>query len=162
MIAIFIGGGGYPDGGDEVNIKEDLVTARIIFASPINIWQIPITTYRTMEISLSELVQKVKPCGKIGAYLCQQMLELNEFYGRASARIPFPHGESWCLGDNPTISVLLQSESRVCWHIENAPFINDDLTYSPNSDAKKICVYDYIDSRMTLEDLFAKLKICYG
>ena len=92
MIAIFIGGGGYPDGGDEVNIKEDLVTARIIFASPINIWQIPITTYKTMEISLSELVQKVKPCGKIGAYLCQQMLELNEFYGRASARIPFPHG----------------------------------------------------------------------
>ena len=162
LTAIFIGGGSYPSGGDEMNIKGDLIASRIVFNSPIKIWQIPITTYRNMEISLTELMHKVKPCGDIGAYLCKQMIELNNFYGNAPMRMSFPHGESWSLGDNPTVSVLLQSESRECWHTEKAPVIHDDLTYSPNPDGKEIRVYDSIDTRMTLDDLFAKLNICYA
>jgi purine nucleosidase len=162
LTAIFIGGGSYPSGGDEMNIKGDLIASRIVFGSPIKMWQIPFSTYTTMEISLAELVDKVKPYGDIGAYLCKQMLELNDFYGKAPLGIPFPHGESWGLGDNPTISVLLQNEGRVCWHIEKAPYINDDLTYSNNPLGKEIRVYDTVDTRMTLEDFFSKLKICYG
>lgn len=162
LTAVWIGGGGYPSGGDEANIKSDLIASRIVFESPIKLWQIPRTTYMTMEISLAELVDKVKPYGEIGAYLCRQMLELNEYFGQAPMRIPFPHGESWTLGDNPTISVLLQSESRVCWHTEKAPYIQDDLTYAPNPDGKEIRVYDAVDTRMTLEDFFSKLKLCFG
>ncbi len=162
LTAIWIGGAGYPNGGDEPNIKEDLVAAQIVFNSPIKLWQIPSTVYPTMEISLSEIVDKVKPNGKIGAYLCEQMLALNDYYGQAPMRIPFPHGESWSLGDNPTISVLLQSETRVCWHTEKAPFINNDLTYAPNPNGREIRVYDSVDTRMTLDDLFSKLKLCYG
>jgi hypothetical protein len=161
ITAIWIGGGDYPDGGDEANIKEDLLAARIIFDSPIKLWQIPISAYRAMEISLSELLHKVKPCGKIGAYLCEEMLAVNEFYGKVPMRIPFPHGESWVIGDNPTVSVLLQGERRVCWHTEKAPFINDDYTYTPNPAGKEIRVYDSIDTRLTADDLFAKLALCY-
>ena len=88
LTAIFVDGGGYPKGGDEMNIKTDLIASRIVFDSPIKLWQIPITTYRTMEISIAELVHKVKPCGEIGSYLCKQMLEVNEFYGRVPGGYP--------------------------------------------------------------------------
>ena len=162
LTAIFIGGGGYPEGGDEPNIKTDLIASRIVFASPINLWQIPSTTYSTMEISLTELVDKVKPCGVVGEYLCEKMIGVNNYYGQAPIRIPFPHGESWSLGDNPTISVLLQNDSRAYWHTDKAPLINDDLTYTVNPDGKEIRVYHAINIRLTIEDLFSKLKRCYG
>lgn len=161
VIAIWIGGGDYPDGGREFNLMQDVEAARILFESPMEIWQVPIGTYKTMEISLAELVKYIKPCGAIGAYLCEQMLEFNESRGRGELRGPFPHGESWCIGDNPTVSVLLQGSERICWHIEKAPFINDDLSYTPNPNGKEIRVYDSVDTRLTINDLFAKLELCY-
>jgi hypothetical protein len=162
LTAIWIGGGPYPNGGVEANIKRDMIASRIVFESPLKLWQVPISVYSTMEISLSELVRKIKPCGKIGAYLFEEMIEVNDFYGKVPMRIPFPHGESWCLGDNPTVAVLLQGEERRCWHTEKAPFINDDYTYAPNQSGKEIRVYDSIDTRLTADDLFAKLELCYG
>ena len=42
--------------------------------------------------------------------------------------------------------------------MEKAPYINDDLTYSPNPNGKEIRVYDAIDTRMTIDDFF-KVKI---
>lgn len=35
------------------------------------------------------------------------------------------------------------------------------MTYSPDPDGKDILVFDDIDNRMTMEDLFAKLALCY-
>lgn len=162
LTVLFVGGGKYPKGGDETNVKNDLIAARIIFDSPIKLWQIPINVYGTLEVSITELIHNVKPCGKIGEYLYNQLIEVNNFYGNIPIRLPFPHGESWVLGDNSIVSVLLQNESRMCWHIEKSPKINNDLTYSPNPDGKDIKVFDEIDSRMTINDLFLKLRICYG
>ena len=164
LTAIWIGGAQYPEGGDETNLRNDLLAAKVVFASPIPIWQIPINVYANMELSLAELVDRVRPNGEIGAYLCEQMLTLNEWYGRVTAgkRYDFPHGESWSIGDNPTVSVLLQNKSLKCWHIETAPQIGDDGSYTPNPGGKPIRVYDWVDVRMTLEDLYAKLRLCYG
>ena len=72
----------------------------------------------------------------------------------------FPHGESWSIGDQPTISVLLQNPGNECWHTEKA-VINDDMTYGKSTNGREIRFYDEIDRRMTLEDFFAKLKLCY-
>lgn len=162
LTAIWIGGQAYPNGGDEFNLKQDITAAKIIFNSTIPLWQIPASTYGTMEISLSELVGNIKPQGKIGAYLCEEMLALNDYYGNLPVKLDFPNGESWVLGDNPVISVLLQNIHYGGWHIEKAPFINDDCTYTPDPQGREICVYDKVDVRMTLEDLFVKLKLCYG
>lgn len=162
VTAIWIGGGDYPNGGFEFNMQQDVEAARILFESPMKIWQVPIGTYKTMEISLAELVRYIKPCGDIGAYLCEQMLEFNDKLGKMGHQSPFPHGESWCIGDNPTVSVLLQGAERNCWHMEKAPFINDDLSYTPNPEGKEIRVYDSVDTRLTISDLFAKLDLCYG
>ena len=48
------------------------------------------------------------------------------------------------------------------WHMEHAPIIKEDLTYQANPDGKLIRVYDSIDVRMTLEDLYAKLALAYA
>lgn len=160
VVAIWIGGGAYPNGGDEFNLKQDITAARVIFDSPMEIWQIPNSVYTTMEFSLAELVDKIAPCGKIGEYLCDEMLTFNEKMGEAPG--DFPHGEIWSIGDNPTVSVLLQNASIPCWHMEHAPYINDDYSYTMREDSKMIRVYDWVDARLTLSDLFSKLRLCYG
>ncbi len=160
VIAIWIGGGAYPNGGDEFNLKQDIIAARVLFDSPMQIWQVPNSVYATMEFSLSELVDKISPCGKIGAYLCDEMLAFNEKMGNTPG--DFPHGEIWSTGDNPTISVLLQNASLHTYHMEPAPYINDDYTYTPREDGKLIRVYDSVDVRLTMSDLFSKMRLCYG
>ena len=159
--AIIIGGGAYPHGGEDPNFKEDVYAAQVLFDSPMPIWQIPINAYSCTYISFAELIQKVRPCGNVGKYLVENMFAVNDWYGRIPRRIPFPHGEVWSIGDQPTVAVLLEASSESKFHMEPAPIINDDMTYTPNPDGKLIRVYDSIDNRLTMGDLFAKLELCY-
>ncbi len=161
LTAIWIGGGAYPQGGRESNLQQDVYAAQVLFASPMPIWQIPANVYGGMHISFSDLMLKIKPMGAVGAYMTENMLKINEFYGKIPRRIPFPHGETWSIGDQPTVSVLLQNPGWECWHEERVR-INDDMTYSPSPDGKPIRVYDEIDRRLTMDDLFNKLQLCYG
>lgn len=160
MTAILIAGAPYPNGGLEPNIEEDILAAQIVFASELPLWQIPMNVYCTAQLSLSELVEKVKPCGAIGDYLCRKMIAVNDFYAQAPIRIPWPHGETWSIGDNPTVFALLQSDK--CWHMERAPLIADDMSYIENPSGREIRVYDSIDNRLGMGDFFSKLKLCYG
>lgn len=162
MTAIVIGGAAYPQGGSEPNFREDPQAAQIVFSSGMDIWQIPMNVYSTMEVSLAEVADKVKPCGKIGAYLWEQMMEVNDFYAKVPMRMTWPHGESWSLGDNPTVVVLLQNAERHCWHMQKAPIIREDCSYEENPDGHEIRVYDFVDARLGLGDLFSKLRLCYG
>ena len=45
--------------------------------SRLEVWQVPMTTYRTMSVSYAELIEKVYPQGAIGRYLVEQPLEHN-------------------------------------------------------------------------------------
>ncbi|WOO37962.1 nucleoside hydrolase [Anaerocolumna sp. AGMB13020] len=164
VIAIWIGGGNYPNGEDEFNLKQDIKAANVLFESPMQIWQVPKGTYKQMEVSFAELNYFVRPCGEIGEYLCDQMFDYNDKLGSNpdTANWLWPHGETWCIGDNPTLSVLLQSGDRISWHMEKAPLIQEDCSYLPNPNGKEIRVYDTLDTRMTVNDLFAKLALCYG
>lgn len=160
--AIWIGGGAYPDGGRESNLQQDICAAQVLFDSLMPIWQIPINAYACMNISFAELVTKVKTCGKVGEYLCENMFRVNDWYGKVPRRMPFPHGEVWSIGDQPTVSALLECEAGQKRHIEKAPHIADDMTYVANSDGRDIYVYDEIDRRLTMDDFYAKLQLCYG
>lgn len=162
MTAILIAGAPYPAGGPEPNVEEDVLAAQAVFASELPIWQIPSNVYCTAELSLAEVVAQVKPCGKIGAYLCEEMLAVNDFYAQVPFPMDWPHGETWSIGDNPTVFVLLQSQNRRCWHTAKAPLIADDMTYVENPAGREIRVYDYVDSRLGMGDFFAKLHLCYG
>ena len=69
-------------------------------------------------------------------------------------------GENWNLGDSPAIAALLECDWRGNFHMERAPRIRDDMRYEPDPEGKWIRVYDYVDVRMLMEDLFAKLSLC--
>lgn len=160
--AVWIGGGAYPEGGRESNLQQDIYAAQVVFDSEIPIWQIPINAYAKMFVSFAELTRNVATCGALGKHLCNTMFEINDWYGEAAPRESFPHGEVWSLGDQPTVSALLESESGRCWHRAKAPKIMDDMSYMDNPNGKEIMVFDSIDSRLTMEDFFAKLHHCYG
>lgn len=162
LTAIWIGGGAYPHGkGGDFNLRQDIVAARIVMESNIPLWQIPCNVYASIEVSIPELIQNVKPCGKLGEYLVQQLLALNTVRGSTYPG-DWPHGEVWCLGDNPTVTALLEGPVRMDFHEQNAPVIAEDLSYKGELPNRRIRVYDRIDARLTIQDLFSKLQLCYG
>jgi inosine-uridine nucleoside N-ribohydrolase len=161
MTAIWIGGGKYPKGGFEFNAKQDIAAANVLLKSKMPLWQIPINVYKQVTVSLSELQLNVAPCGEIGNYLFRQMLDMNE----RCADIPhWPNGETWGLGDSPTIGVLLEeTEKTDIYDVIDAPSIRYyDMTYNYEGAHGKIRVYKKVNDRLILGDFFAKLKINYG
>ena len=157
LTVVWIGGGPYPGGWQEFNLSQDIPAVRIVLASKADVWQIPVTTYCTMEVTLAELALRVRPCGTVGRYLYDQLEEYN-LLGEDSVMLR--RGENWTLGDSPTVGVLLQCGLRGNYHLQTAPEISDDARYLPNPDGKQIRVYDFVDVRMILEDMYAKLALC--
>lgn len=156
LTAIWIGGGAYPEGGVEFNLSNDIHAANVVFASGIEVWQVPKNVYEMMAVSLVELEARVRPCGAIGYYLCQQ---LHEHAHTAQPRgNPFRSGETWVLGDNPAVGLILY-EHRFCFEWRCAPQINADMTYHHTDRNRPIRVYQSIDSRLILEDMYAKLRL---
>lgn len=158
LTAIWIGGDRYPNGGWEFNLAQDICAANVVFASGVALWQVPKNVYKLMNVSLAELQHRVAPCGDIGAYLVKQMVELNDSLGDA----PWPHGETWCLGDQPTVGVLLEDRERENYTMQKAPIVQPDCTYAPRPDAHEIRVYDSVDVRLILEDFYAKMALLFG
>lgn len=161
MTAIWIGGGMYPNGGFEFNLMQDIAAANVLMQSQMPVWQIPMNAYKQMSVSLAELQCKVKPYGQIGKYLFEQMVE----YNKKCSKIPhWPHGETWGLGDSPTISVLMEESERTdIYDVLNAPKIcYENMEYIHENNNRPIRVYKNIDPRMALEDFFAKLQINFS
>lgn len=158
LTAIWIGGGVYPKGGFEFNLKQDIAAANIVMKSPMPLWQIPMNVYKQMTVSLAELQVNVQPYGEIGNYLFKQMVEYNYKCADVSH---WPHGEIWGLGDSPTIAVLMEeSEKTDIYDIVPAPCINyEDLTYTYEMKNRDIRVYKQVNVRLTMEDFYAKLKL---
>ena len=157
LTAIWIGGDQYPEGGDEFNLKQDIAAANVVFGSGAEVWQVPKNVYKLMNISLAELQARVYPCGKVGKYLVEQMAALND----ACGDYPWPHGETWCIGDQPTVGVLLEDKERQNYTMRKAPRVREDCTYEPREDGREIRVYDTIDARLILEDFYAKLALFF-
>ena len=156
MTVVWIGGFPYPNGGPEFNLMQDVAAGRVLMASKAAVWQLPLNVYSTMEVSMAELAARVRPCGRVGKYLYDEMEE----YNLHNDDLPgLRRGENWCLGDSPVIGALLQCEWRRNFHSETAPLIADDMRYLPNPGGKEIRVYDYVDVRFLFEDLYAKLKL---
>ena len=156
LTAIWIGGGPYPEGGWEFNLQQDVHAVNVVFASGAEIWQVPRSTYKQMNVTLSELRYRVATQGKTGAYLYEQMVELNDRLGDNPG---FPHGESWCLGDQPTVGLLLEDRGREHYTLLPAPRIGPDLRYEHDPSRRLIRVYHTLDVRMTMEDFYAKLAL---
>lgn len=156
LTAIWIGGGAYPEGGWEFNLAQDRHAANVLLSSGAALWQVPRDTYKQMNVTLSELRYRVATQGELGAYLFRQMAELNT---RLADSPGFPHGESWCLGDQPTVGLLLEDRGRRNYTLQPAPCVAPDWRYLPAPENRSIRVYHTLDVRMTMEDFYAKLGL---
>jgi purine nucleosidase len=161
LTAVWIGGGPWPKGGWEFNLFNDPHAANVVFQSRLELWQVPQNVYATLRVSIAELAYKVKPCGEIGNYLYQQLVDFNDWAATAIPDIPWPKGETWSLGDSPAISLLLDDHDYG-YELKPAPRITNHLNYEHYQNERMIRVYHYVDSRYTLEDMFAKLALNYG
>ena len=156
LTVVWIGGFPYPEGGREFNLMQDVAAGRVLMASKAAVWQLPVNVYSTMEVSMAELAARVRPCGRVGKYLYDEMEEYNL---HTTEPVDLRRGENWCLGDSPVVGALLGCGWRGNFHTETAPLIADDMRYLPNPGGKQIRVYDYVDVRFILEDLYAKLRL---
>ena len=157
MTVIWIGGGDYPAGGYEFNLAMDIPAANVVFSSEAPVWQMTVSLYKQFAVTLAELQRKVYPCGAIGKYLFEELVEVNEQASKAG--LPWPHGELWGLGDQGTIAVLMEELERVNYEMIQAPTVLADMTYSFENQNRPIRVYRSVDPRLVLEDFFAKLAI---
>lgn len=153
---IWIGGGPYPHGGIEFNQDNDINAVNVVFRSKVPVWQVPKNVYEMMSVSLAELEYRVRPCGEIGEYLCDQLdAHAHESGPRAS---DFRTGETWVLGDNPALGLILY-EHRFEFDWVTAPMVTQDGSYVPDIRNRPIRAYRRIDSRLILEDMYAKLAL---
>lgn len=156
LTAIWIGGGAYPNGASEFNLSNDIHGINAVFSSDIDIWQVAKPAYSGMRVSLAELQLKIQPYGEIGNYLFTQLVELNEKL--TTGRWPF--GESWSMGDSPAISLILD-QHVFDYQMIPAPRVTEEMYYIHEQKNRPIRVYNYVDPRYTLEDMYAKLAINY-
>lgn len=188
ITVIWIGGAPYPEGGFEFNQNNDLNAANVLFKSKMKLWQVPSNVYTTMRVSFMELVEKVYPCGAIGKYLVENTMNFQKLFAQimpqmvemilgsssgsdlAAMASPDPAematsygGEIWSLGDSPVVGLMLNNMLGD-FTIRSAPYqVNPDGTYDLTREgSRKIHVYDNIDSRFILNDLYAKLHYYFG
>lgn len=158
LTALWIGGGAWPDGEEEFNLSNDINAANVVFKSNIPLWVIPKNVYRMIRVSIAELAVNVKPYGEIGNYLYQQLIDFNFELGENQE---WPFGEMWHLGDSPIVSLLLD-DHEYHYEMKPAPRITRDMRYVHYQTERLVRWYHYVDPTITLQDMYAKLKLNYG
>jgi purine nucleosidase len=158
LTAIWIGGGTYPHGRPEYNQDNDINAVNVVMKSEIDLWQVPKNIYEYLPVSFAELDLKVRPCGKIGEYLCDQLMDENAFTP-AARRSDFRTGESWVLGDSPVVGLMLY-EHRFFFDMTPAPLVDKETSlYLHTGKYRPVRVYNYLDARLILEDFYSKLAL---
>ena len=152
---IWIGGNKYPEGGYEYNCGNDVNAANCVFNSELPVWQIPRDVYVTLPVSITELEYKVRPCGELGKYLFEQLVE-HGFTKEALAT--YRTGECWSLGDSPAVGILLYHQIYDYDWVQ-APSFGTNMEYIYTKKNRPIRVYNKVHGRFILEDFFCKLAM---
>lgn len=154
VVVVWIGGPPYGDTlpayEREFNLRNDVHAANVVFGSGVQVWQVPMSTYVMMGVGYAELRQKVAPCGDIGKYLVDQLLDWNARHQAA----PMEHRS---LGDTPAIGLMMSPGSAV-WRRQGPVRFTPDCACVPAETGGSPRVAESVDSRLFLEDFFAKLK----
>jgi len=163
LTLVWIGGYANPAAaGSEYNLNMDVKAAQLVFNySRIPLWQIPGEAYRQALVSHAELLRKVKPCGKTGAFLADR---LEDFLKRAKKN-GFELGEAYVLGDSPLVLLTAlpcafdPENSSSAYAAKPAPHITDAGAFEENPGGRTIRVYTRLDTRLLFEDFFSKLAL---
>ena len=168
LTAIWIGGNEHegiavpPPGADQVeyNLNIDILAGQVVFNhSTIPVWQVPRNMYRQCLVSYAELDERVRPMGRIGAY----MVEAIERVADGARGHGIEMGETYALGDSPLVLLTalqsaFQPDSASSFHVTiPTPTLELDGSYTPNAAGRPLRVYTQVDVRLMFEDLFLKL-----
>lgn len=168
VVVVWIGGqeypgiGAYPPPGYskvEYNLNLSIPAAQVVFnESKMRLWQIPRDVYRQCMYSLDELRMQVAPCGKVGKYLSEQLMNTIA----VCERYKIPMGEVYIMGDSPLVLLSsLQSgfesdPASSAYTYVPCPLIRDDGSYGTNHSGRLIRVYTRVDTRLMFADMQAK------
>jgi len=151
MTLVWIGGGAYPTGSWEYNLNVDIAAARaVIERSQIGVWQVPMPTYRQMQISVAELAADMRTISPFGAWLYDRFTSPPDF---------IDVGGTWPMGDTPLVlATALQTESS---RIRDVPArrIKDDCTYGEEIAGRTVRVFEQVDVRLQWQDFLARLRL---
>lgn len=151
MTVIWIGGGGYPAGGWEYNLATDVPAARqVIEQSGVPVWQIPQPAYRQLQYSVAEMAAEMRPISPFTRWLYSQFTTPPDFV---------EIGGTWPMGDSPLVLLTAISGESSRFADLTARRINDDSSYGGEIAGRTIRVYDQIDTRLTMADFIAKLRL---
>ncbi|MDR2253586.1 MAG: nucleoside hydrolase [Bifidobacteriaceae bacterium] len=157
---VWIGGGPYDGvhGGEhpyEFNLHNDVDAANAVFASRLNVSQIPWTVYTKVSVGYAELEAKVAPFGELGAYLYRQLVEFNQTWTDWAG---IPEIEYRTLGDSPAVGVVL-NDGAAAWRYHAARVFEEPGRMTNRVvPGRSVRVADSIDARWLLEDMFAKIQ----
>ena len=150
--------GGHPYDMEEIPWKEfnfgnDPAAANAVLQSDAPLWQVPSDVYGSIRAGIAELQERVRPCGPAGRYLFEQLAEYN-----ASPAADWNMGESWSLGDSPSVAAVLNPRCGRTF-MQKVREVREDTSYGIEvPGVREILVYRDMDSRYLLEDFFAKLR----
>jgi hypothetical protein len=170
LTVIWIGGNEYPGHQEvppeampiEYNLLEDLIAGQVVFnISNLNVWQIPRNMYRDCNVSLAELIVRMKNKSKLGEYLFEKI----SFPARFMVNAMGSFGEMYSLGDSPLVLLTaLQTGFEPApasnrWIDLPRPRINSEGQYEMTSQSQPIRVFTILDVRMMFEDMYAKFEL---
>lgn len=165
LTLVWIGGMEYPDllpgvperHDSEYNMTIDLDAARTVFNdASVTLWQVPRNVYRQMIVSDAELKTRLVPAGALGAWLIDCIAQVKHKIGSSL-------GETYILGDSPLVTLTaLQTgfepdSASSAYVVRPTPRLTPDGRYEPDPNGRPMRVYTQIDTRLTFEDMFAKL-----
>jgi purine nucleosidase len=170
LTLVWIGGAEHPGVADrppgagdlEYNTAIDLVAAQIVFDdSDLAIWQVPRSTYRMAIASRAELLVRLAPSGALGAHLFSELARVASMAAEHGVHV----GETYVLGDNPLVLLTAlwtgfepgpASSPSI---VRPCPRIADSGSYATRPDGRPLRIFTGIDTRLMLDDLYAKLTL---
>ncbi|MBU6267050.1 MAG: nucleoside hydrolase [Sphingomonadales bacterium] len=151
MTVVWIGGGGYPDGGWEYNLATDETAARaVIEQSTVPIWQVPQPAYRQMQFSVAEMATEMRAISPLGRWLYDHFTHPPAF---------IDVGGAWPLGDSPL--ALLTAVSAESSRAVDRPArrILAEGRYGAEIPGRNVRVFEQLDARLAWADFLAKLRL---
>lgn len=169
LTVVWIGGPEHPDlaapppgaGPVEYNLAIDVTAGTVVFDSAVPLWQVPRDAYRQVLAGWAEMEVRMGAAGPLGAHLLDALRAVTRWLDEAG----LPGSDTYCLGDSPLVlltslvSPFEPDSASSRWVERPRPGIGPDGAYVERGGGARQRVYTHLDTRLLLEDLYARLAL---
>ena len=163
IIVVWIGGQEYPFGHPfppehnkgqnlvEYNARLDIKAFQTVFnLSDLKLVQIPRDVYRQCLYGISEIQDKIAPCGQLGEYLSSKLRAMGS--------------DTYVLGDSPMVLISTLTTTfepgaaSSFYETVAAPHVTDEGLYDFDHPGRMITVYRTVDTRLLFGDMESRIR----